>query len=99
MNIPKKINTYCPTCKKHTEHKVSKIGFKKNPAKPRKMSWGQRSFDRKIKGYTSSVGEKALVIKQSKRNTLLLECPVCKKKHEKTYGSRTKKKAEFKKEV
>ncbi|MFH0986429.1 MAG: 50S ribosomal protein L44e [Candidatus Micrarchaeota archaeon] len=82
MNVPKKINTYCPKCRKHTEHTVKKIKMQKSPAKARALSVGQRRHERKARGYTSKVGAKANVVKQTKKSVLMLECGVCKKKQQ-----------------
>ena len=98
MKVPPKMNTYCPTCRKHTEHKVKSIVQKHSPAKPRKMAWGQIKHEKKTKGYTSKVAGTAAHDKQSARNVLYLLCPECKKQHPMTVGSRTKKKIEKNKE-
>lgn len=47
MKLPRKINTYCPSCKKHTPHDVEKV--KKKPASELKR--GQRQFRRVTAGY------------------------------------------------
>lgn len=98
MKVPTKMNTYCPHCKKHGEHKVKSIVQKHSPAKPRTMAWGQAKHVKKTKGYKSKVAGSAAHDKQSARNVLYLECNTCKKRHPMTIGRRTKKKAEKKKE-
>ena len=50
MKRPRKINTYCPKCKKHTVHEVEKV--KKKPAGELKR--GQRQFRRVTAGYGGS---------------------------------------------
>ncbi len=87
MKLPKKRRTYCPTCKKHTVHDVSRV--KKRKASELKA--GQRQFRRVMKGYggfprpqLSGAG------KPTKRVSLLLRCPVCHKAQSKR-GIRTKK--------
>lgn len=72
--IPKKIRTYCPHCRKHTQHKVSQL--KKRAA--RKLSWGQRQFARVMAGYGSQPrSEQKKFSKTSKKVVLMLKCDVC----------------------
>lgn len=47
MKLPRKVNTYCPKCKKHTSHEVEKV--KKKRAS--ELKWGQRRFRRVTAGY------------------------------------------------
>ncbi|MBC7099133.1 MAG: 50S ribosomal protein L44e [Hadesarchaea archaeon] len=78
MIIPKKIRTYCPSCRKHTEHNVSQL--KKRAARP--LSWGQRQFARVTTGYGSQPrSEQKKFAKTSKKVVLMLKCTVCKKSH------------------
>ncbi len=78
MNIPKKIRTYCPSCKTHTEQSVSQM--KKRPA--RALSWGQRQFRRTQRGYGSTPrSEQHKFFKTTKKITLLLKCSKCGKSH------------------
>ena len=81
MKVPSKIKTYCPYCRKHTEHKVKSIVQKHSPAKPRTLSWGQQKHLKKIKGYKSKVAGSADHVKQSARNVLYLQCTICGKQH------------------
>jgi len=99
MNVPKEIQTYCPKCKAHTKQKVKKVVQKKTRATPRNTSWGQIKHEKKTKGYTSRVAGTTKHDKQSQRNVLVLECPKCKKKQQRTVGSRTRKRIETKKGV
>ncbi len=92
MDMPDKIKTYCPYCKKTTVHKVKM--YKKG--KTRSTAKGQLHHDLKTKGYTSKIAGKVPVYKQAKRQTVVLECTVCHKKHYKTIGSRTKKQLNLK---
>ncbi len=92
MNVPKQMNTYCPTCKKTTVHKV-KVSTSKIKA-GRTLSRGTRKHSRKLAGIHGKVKGKAKVKKQGIRNKIMLECPVCKKKHERVISGRMKKKAE-----
>jgi large subunit ribosomal protein L44e len=87
MKFPKVMKTYCPNCKKHTEHTVE-IGKKK----PRRtMAQGQRRYLRKLKGYTSFPRPKPDHEKATKRLDLRFKCKVCGKKHERGQGWRAKK--------
>ncbi|NUN11462.1 50S ribosomal protein L44e [Candidatus Micrarchaeota archaeon] len=94
MMVPKEKKAYCPKCKKTTNHKV-KVSTSK-AKKGRTMSWGTRKYERKLAGYHGKVKGKAKVKKQGIRNKLMLECMVCKKKHERVTTGRMKKKSEVK---
>jgi large subunit ribosomal protein L44e len=79
MILPKKIRTYCPSCRKHTEHTVSQA--KKHSA--RALSWGQRQFTRVSKGYGSQPrSEQHKFFKTTKKVVLLLKCTKCGKSHQ-----------------
>jgi len=91
MKFPANINSYCPACKKHTKHKVKL--YAKGCA--RSMAWGQLKHARKLVGYKGKVAGEKSVKKQGKRNKIILECSVCKKKQERTVGTRTRKKLEI----
>jgi len=97
VKIPKKIRTYCPYCRKHQIHDVKKIKFQKSPAKARAMALGQRRHLKRTRGYVSKIGGKKSPIKQRHKSVLLLECTVCKKKQQRSFGD-SKKSAEFKKD-
>ncbi len=90
MKYPASVNTYCPKCRKHTKHKA-KLYSKGNA---RTMAWGQLKHARKLVGYKGKVAGEKSVKKLGKRNKVVLECSVCKKKHERTIGTRTRKKLE-----
>ena len=92
MKIPAIINAYCPKCKKHTPHKVKEL----RKGTRRTLSFGQQKFLRAIKGYTSKKAGSPRKVKQSQKQTLMLECSVCKKKHPKGMPH-AKKKIEIKK--
>jgi large subunit ribosomal protein L44e len=94
MEIPKEIGAFCPKCNKHTKHKVKVSTSKAKTG--RKLAWGTRRHDRKLEGFHGKVSGKKKVKKQGIRNKIMLECTVCKKKHERVVGTRTKKKAEIK---
>jgi large subunit ribosomal protein L44e len=91
MKVPDKIRTNCPSCNKHTTHTV-KIARK---GKERSMSRGRRKFEAVKRGYGGMPRTpKKPCYKVGKRVVLLLECSVCKKKHQKAYAARTKKAVE-----
>jgi large subunit ribosomal protein L44e len=87
MKFPKTVKTFCPYCKKHTEHTVEIA--KKKPR--RTLAQGQRRFLRKLKGYTSFPRPKPDVEKATKKLDLRFKCKVCGKKHERGQGWRAKK--------
>lgn len=74
MKIPETINTYCPKCRKYTEHKVTL--YKKG--KDRALAAGARRHERELHGYG---GQKyPLQRKKSKttqKQTLKLICKEC----------------------
>ncbi|MCD6279207.1 50S ribosomal protein L44e [Candidatus Micrarchaeota archaeon] len=92
MKFPKEINTYCPFCKTHTVHKVKL--YSKKGGTGRSMAKGTRKHDRKLKGYGGKRKGMKTPKKQGKRQKVILTCTVCKKKHERVLGTRTKKKLE-----
>jgi len=78
MKYPKTIRRYCPSCRVHTEHRVTL--YKKG--KENTLAQGKRRFEKKKKGYGSF--PKQIFHKNAKINkrfTPLLECPKCNKKH------------------
>jgi large subunit ribosomal protein L44e len=86
MKIPPKIRTYCPYCRRYTEHEVSTQ--KKRPA--RALSLGQRQFARIMRGYGSQPrSEQREFSKTSKKVALVLRCKECKKAHQRE-GFRSK---------
>jgi len=87
MKYPKTMKTYCPTCKKHTEHEVEIA--KKRPRGA--MTHGQRIFKRKMLGYGSFPREKPDHQKPTKKVDLRYKCKVCGKKHMRGSGWRAKK--------
>lgn len=92
MKVPKEIKTYCPGCRKHT---LNKVGNPKK-GKARGLAWGTLRHERRTRGYVGKVKGQANVRKQGKRQKLILECTVCKKKQERLLGGgKTKKKAEI----
>ncbi|MEM5871597.1 MAG: 50S ribosomal protein L44e [Candidatus Aenigmatarchaeota archaeon] len=90
MKFPKSINTYCPKCKKHTEHMV-KVAKRKARSSAHPLSQAQRRFERKLKGYGSFPRPKARGEgKPTKKVDLRLTCKECGKAHTKK-GFRVKK--------
>ena len=92
MKYPSQVNTYCPNCRKKTLHKVKLY----SKGRARTTAWGQLKHERKLKGYVGKVAGEKSVKKQGKRNKIVLECSACKKKQERTVGTRTRKKLEIK---
>ncbi len=81
MKAPKTVRTYCPKCRKHTEHTV-KIVKKRARSSKRPESQSQRRFERKMAGYggfprPNPHGEG----KPTKKLNLSYLCSVCKKQH------------------
>jgi len=87
MKYPKTIRTYCPNCRKHTNHEVEIAKKKPRGA----LTHGQRIFKRKMFGYGSFPREKPSYQKPTKRVDLRFKCTVCGKKHTRGSGWRTKK--------
>eukprot|EP01115_Flamella_aegyptia_P006992 TRINITY_DN28_c1_g1_i1.p1 TRINITY_DN28_c1_g1~~TRINITY_DN28_c1_g1_i1.p1 ORF type:complete len:105 (+),score=27.82 TRINITY_DN28_c1_g1_i1:59-373(+) len=75
VNIPKKMNTYCRKCKKHTPHKVGQ--YKKG--KESIAAQGKRRYDMKQSGFG---GQTKPVFKKKAKTTrkivLKLQCTSCK---------------------
>lgn len=92
MKFPNETNAYCPHCKKKTKNKV-RVASK---GRPRTLAWGNRQHERVIMGYVGKVAGEKAVKKQGKRQKLVFECTVCKRKQERVVGTRTKKKIEIK---
>ncbi|VVB99491.1 50S ribosomal protein L44e [uncultured archaeon] len=91
MKYPKEIRAYCPNCRKHTDNKV-KMASK---GKARPMAIGNRKHDRSLFGHGGKRAGEKTVKKQGKRQKIIIECQVCKKKQERIIGTRTKKKLEL----
>ncbi|NYZ77454.1 50S ribosomal protein L44e [Candidatus Micrarchaeota archaeon] len=92
MKFPKEINTYCPFCKSHQVHKV-KVASR---GRRRALSAGELSHKRKLTGHGGKRAGEKTVKKQGKRQKVMLQCPKCKKKHERVLRGRTTKKIELK---
>jgi large subunit ribosomal protein L44e len=97
MKIPKIRRTYCPKCKKHTEHKVSQTKRKqassltygsKKRARKRGKARGSGNLGRYSKPAVTKF--KLTGAKQSKKTDLRYECKVCKKIHLQKKGKRAR---------
>jgi large subunit ribosomal protein L44e len=74
MKAPKTMKTYCPRCKKHTEHAASL--YKKG--RERTLSAGRRRYDRKASGYGSQPKQiQKRFSKVTKKQSLRLKCKEC----------------------
>jgi large subunit ribosomal protein L44e len=74
MKVPKKITTYCPRCRKHTEHSVMLY----KAGKRRALAEGERRYRRKQEGYGSKrKPEQKRFAKTTKKQVLKLKCSVC----------------------
>ncbi|RLG63595.1 50S ribosomal protein L44e [archaeon] len=74
MEVPQIIRTYCPRCRKHTEHKVSLY----KPGKRRKLAEGERRYEAKKKGYGSKrKPEQKRTAKITKKQVIKLKCKEC----------------------
>ena len=86
MKVPKKMRTYCPYCKEHTEHKI-KI---QKPRRRGELKQGQRRFRRKMKGYGGYPRPKPSGEKSTRKRDIRYICSKCKKMHTRK-GFRVKK--------
>jgi large subunit ribosomal protein L44e len=105
MKIPKTTKRLCPSCRKHTEHKLS-IAKKRTRGTARPLSRGALSRVKK-RGLNRGNGNRGRYSmppmgkrkqynkKQTKKTDLRYECSVCKKQHVQRKGIRAKK-VEFK---
>lgn len=74
MKVPNVINTYCPRCRRYTQHSVSL--YKKS--KERGLSWGARKHEEEKKGYGGQkYPELKRTAKTTKKQTLKLKCREC----------------------
>ena len=93
MKYPKETRTYCPSCRKHTLHKVKLES--KGKGRGRTMAKGTKKHERIMKGYGGKRKGNPAIKKQGKRQKIILTCSVCNKKHQRIIGTRTKKKLEI----
>lgn len=74
MKIPKKLRTYCPRCKTHTEQTVTLYKH----GKRRSLAEGERRYRRKQEGYGSKrKPEQKRFAKTTKKVVLKLKCSKC----------------------
>jgi len=93
MKIPKKINTYCKTCKKHTEHVVSEVkrkerGSLKKGSIKRALARGAapKTGNKGQYGSKPPIGKwKRTGAKSSKKHSFRLKCKDCSKYSIKVY--------------
>nr|BAK02369.1 predicted protein [Hordeum vulgare subsp. vulgare] len=81
VNYPKKKNTFCKKCNKHTAHSVSQYKAGKASTKAQ----GKRRYDRKQAGFggqTKPVFRKK--VKMTKKIVLKLKCADCQQQHQHT---------------
>lgn len=87
MKVPKELRTYCPKCKKHTDHTVSL--YKKG--RDRASALGARRHAEDKKGYGGQkFPELKRTAKTTKKQTLMLKCKACNYVLQK-YGMRLRK--------
>jgi large subunit ribosomal protein L44e len=87
MKVPKELRTYCPKCKKHTDHTVSL--YKKG--RDRASALGARRHAEDKKGYGGQkFPELKRTAKTTKKQTLMLKCKTCNYVLQK-YGMRLRK--------
>ncbi|OIO65245.1 50S ribosomal protein L44e [Candidatus Woesearchaeota archaeon CG_4_10_14_0_2_um_filter_57_5] len=98
MKVPKLIQRYCPSCKKHAQHRV--IQNKKKNASS--LTYGSKTRAR-LRGKARGAGNlgryskpavtkfKMAGKKQTKKTDFRYECQVCKKQHAQRKGIRAKK--------
>ena len=97
MKIPKKINRYCPYCKKKTEHKVTDVssGHKRSSLKRGSIERAKKRGLARGYGNLGKWGSKPAVTKwkrktkTTKKTNLLYTCQICKKAHQQKKGKRT----------
>ena len=105
MKLPKIRRTYCPTCKKHTEHKVIE-GKKKTRGTAHPMSRGSQmrlrhrgrmSIGNQGKYSRPPISKWRMTgRKQSKKVDIRFECQICKKMHGISGGGFRARKVEIK---
>jgi large subunit ribosomal protein L44e len=91
MKYPKKVNTYCPSCKKHGPHSV-KAAKKRVRGTAHPNSQANKRKDRHKRGYGGhgKYSKPAVSKKPTQKVDLRLQCDECKKSHPKK-GFRVKK--------
>lgn len=97
MKLPKSKRTFCPTCKKHTEHKVYQV----KKGKSSSLTFGSK-YRAKLRGQARGLGNhgkyskpaitkwKMTGKKQTKKSDIKYQCVECKKFHNQRLGVRAK---------
>jgi len=95
MRIPKKANRYCPTCRKHTEHKLSlassghaRSSLKKGSKQRARLRGRARGMGNLGKYSRPAVGQWKRKVKNVKKTNILYTCAICKKAHTQRKGKR-----------
>ena len=99
MKMPKKVQRYCPYCRKKTEHKVSDVssGHKRGSLKRGAIGRARKRGLGRGMGNLGKWGSKPAVTKfkrktkSTKKTNILYTCSVCKKSHQQKKGKRTSK--------
>jgi len=96
MKMPKKINRYCPYCKKKTEQKVKE----QSKGRPSTLKRGAKQRA-KLRGLNRGIGNKGRYSrmknqakqkrKTTKKTAIVYTCTVCKKGKDQKKGKRTSK--------
>jgi large subunit ribosomal protein L44e len=91
MKFPKKMKTYCPSCRKHGIHGV-KLAKKKTRGTAHPMAHASRAKDKHKRGYGGhgKYSKPAVGKKPTQKVDLRLKCEECGKSHTKK-GFRIKK--------
>ncbi len=97
MKIPKKINRYCPYCRKKTEHIVVEVssGHKRSSLKRGSINRAKKRGLGRGGGNLGKWGSKPPIskwkrkTKSTKKTNLLYTCQECKKSHQQKKGKRT----------
>ena len=82
MKFPKTKNTYCPHCKKHTEHTVKVVKQRtRGTARPNAQANRQKKRHKRGYGGHGKYSKPAVAKKATQKLDLRLVCKVCKKMH------------------
>jgi large subunit ribosomal protein L44e len=74
MKYPRRLNTYCPRCVKHTEFTVSLY----RKGRERKLAEGTRRYARKQEGYGGQVKPRQRrMSKTTRKQVVMIRCTVC----------------------
>jgi len=74
MKYPRRMKTYCPRCKTHTEFTVSQY----RKGRDRKLAEGNRRYARKQEGYGGQrAPRQRRTAKTTRKQNVMLRCTVC----------------------